>query len=41
MTMKKVVSIKQALVMILLLSACSHATLDGAGKELEDAVANL
>lgn len=39
MTIKKVVSIMLA--MILLLSACSHATLDGAGTELEDAVANL
>lgn len=39
MTMKQVISIMLA--MILLLSACSHATLDGAGKELEDAVANL
>ena len=39
MTIKKVVSIMLA--MILLLSACSHATLDLAGTELEDAVANL
>lgn len=37
--MKKLIAM--IMIVILLLSACSNATLDGAGKELEDAVANV
>ena len=36
--MKKMIALLTAIV--LLLSACSSATLDGAGKELEDTIAN-
>lgn len=36
--MKKIIALLAAI--MLLLSACSSATLDGAGKELEDTIAN-
>ena len=36
--MKKIIALLTAI--LLLLSACSSATLDGTGKELEDTIAN-